>query len=454
MTALLTGMAEASLLPRVVAGNTVDIITRIEIGTNWILGQAVEYQYSKYGFLAEAEETNRGKIYSEDNARVAWCLCNYHRDFTSERHDRWLKASVEFVLDSQSGTMDFHRYYDMKQRQWVSSGLFHYWNAHITALLAQTAFTMHKLPQRTIEYGFWDRVIQRVESCIDSWIEVSMRADGSWVFIYPEPSQTRTEDVGMMLNTLSCISGYEQRWGDSKRAERYSRLAQKTCEWILRQQEMDQYSWAYGGFYDDGSRTLQTVLSNARTMFGVLSYWTFIGLTVPQPDYDTLRKSMIAWVDGFVIPMMDGFGGPGEGRTETLVKPYPKRTLTAAELLRDFVLIWVDLGGSYYWSLAERSYHWLVGKNEMDLDMQQANNTAATRGGFYAGIVNGTHVDQRSTVEITAQCVEAMLHAMSIDIPEFAFQSRIVIAGAAVLTASLILHIGRRRRFQKFGLPA
>jgi len=446
VTVLLTGMTEATLLASVTIAVDIDIITRIERGTDWLLGQAVEYRENGYGFISETGEAEEGRIFSEENARVAWTMCNYHLDFTSVKHDRWLKAAVEFVLESQSGTSDFHRYYDLKQKQWAISGSFYYWNAHIIALLAQTAFVMRRLPQRTIEYEFWDRVVQRIRACIDSWIGSSMRPDGSWIFTYPEPRPTRTEDVGMMLNALSCISGYEQRWGDWSRAERFSGAAQRTCEWVLRQQETDRNSWAYGGFYDDDSKALQTTLSNGRTMFGVLAYWTFIGLTTPQPDYEGLRKRMIAWTEGFALGMMDRYGGPGESRTPTFLKIYPKRTLTAAEFVRNLALIWVDLGGSYYWSLTEQSYHWLTGKNEMNLDMQQVSNKGATEGGFYAGIENDTHVSRESTTEITAQCVEAMLHAMSIDIPEFPPARYPMILAIAAIATSLLQATRRKRR--------
>jgi len=446
VTILLTGTTQMALFTSVIAGADINIVTRIEKGTDWILGQAVEYRENRYGFVTDTEGADAGKIYSQENARVAWTICNYHLDFTSVKHDKWLKAAVEFVLESQAGTRDFHRYYDITQKQWVMSGSFYYWNAHIMALLAQTAFIMHKLPQTSIEYEFWDRVVQRIRSCIDSWIDNSMRSNGSWVFAYPEPRPTRTEDVGMMLNALSCMSGYEQKWGDRSQAEKLSRAAQKTCEWILREQETDRNSWGYGGFYDDDSKALQTTLSNGRTVFGVLAYWTFIGLTVTQPDYEALRRRMIAWTEGFAVGMMDRFGGPGEGRTQASVRNYPKRALAAAEFIRDLTLIWVDLGGSYYWSLAEQSYHWLVGKNEMNLDMQQVNNTAAVRGGFYAGMENSTHVNGRSTTEITAECVEAMLHAMSIDIPEFPALRYSTIFAVEAVAMSLIFQVGRRRR--------
>jgi len=121
--------------------------------------------------------------------------------------------------------------------------------------------------------------------------------------------------------------------------------------------------------------------------------------------------------------------------------------LAAAELIRDLALIWVDLGGSYYWSLAERSYFWLVGKNEMTLDMQQVNNTGATRGGFYAGIENSADVNKKSTTEVNAQCVEAMLHAMSIDIPEFYSMRYSEIFAISVIAIS-ILRAGKRKRRQ------
>jgi len=430
----------------------VNIITRIERGTDWILGQAVEYQEKRYGFTSETG--NERKIFSEDNARVAWTLCNYHRHFTSERHDRWLRASAEFVLESQAETLDFYRHYDLKLGQWAVSGTFYYWNAHIAALMAQTAFTMRTLPEGGIEYEFWDIVIQRIESSIDSWIETSMKTDGSWVFTYPEARTTRTEDVGMMLSALSCISGYEHEWGDRIRAERFYGAAQKTLEWVLEQQEMNRNSWGYGGFYDNHSKTIQTTLSNGRAMFGLLSYWTFVGLMVPEPDYGLLRKRMIAWTEGFAVPTMDHHGGPSEHRTETLAKVYPKKTLNAAEFVRDLAFVWVDLGGSYYWSLAELCYYWLVGRNEMNLDMQQVNNTRVVHGGFYVAIENSTHVDTKSTVETTAECVEAMLHAMSIDIPEITFSRSSAVFAVAATAALLLVRAAKRRQTKHRRLPA
>jgi hypothetical protein len=415
-----------------------DIVTRIERGASWLVAQAIEYGAGKYGFSSEVADSSEARLYCEENAKVAWALSNYHKGFTSTRLDMWLKSAVEFVLDGQSATGDFHCYYDLKRREWILSGSFHYWNAHIMAMLAQSAFLMRNHPKSEIESQFWDRVVQRINMCINSWVDVCMRPDGSWMFTYPDLERPRTEDAAMMVNALICVSGYEQKWGSRDRAEALSTLAEKTFEWILLQQDMDQSSWGYGGFYDDDSRNVQTTLSNARTIFGVLAYWTFIGLTKPEIDYEPIRRRMIAWVDGFALQMMDSYGGPGHGRTKDLVKSYPKRALTSAELTRDLAIIWVDLGGPYYWSLAERSYHWLIGKNEMNLDMQQVNNTGVTRGGFYAGIENSTCIDKRSTTGITAQCVEAMLEAMSIDIPEFSSIRRSTLAMLVTIAATLM----------------
>jgi hypothetical protein len=350
---------------------------------------------------------------------------------------------VEFVLNAQTNGQDFCWYYDIGQKQWSVSGAFYYWNSHVTALLAQTAFAMRKLPEGFIEHEFWDRVVQRIESCIDSWISNSMKDDGRWAFSYPDSRPVRIEDVGMMLNALACISGYEKIWGDAGRADRFSRIAQKTCTWILEQQEMSQDSWGYGGYYDDDSRTVQTMVSNSRAMFGLLSFWSFAGLTIQQLDYNSLRRRMIAWTDGFVLKMTDSHGGPAESRTRNNTSLYPKRTLAAGELVRDLMLIWVDLGGDYYWNLTQRTYYWLVGRNEMSLDMQQIDGTTATAGRFYIGMENATYVNRESSTETTAQCLEAMLHAMSIDIPEFSHRGFTTLA---VILTTLVLIVQRTRR--------
>jgi len=442
---ILTTIVSVASVSKEMSGSEIDIVTRIEKGTDWILEQAVEYQKGRYAFSGGVGKSDEARIYLEDNARTAWALANYHKDLTSTRHDKWLKASVEFILEGQTKNSDFNRYYDMKRGEWVGSGSFYYWNAHVIALLAQTAFTMRQLPERSIEHTFWDKVMQKIGACIDSWTGVAMKADGSWEISYPESRPVRVEDVGMMLNALSCLSGYEKMWGDSGRAEKFSRAASKTCDWILNQQEMSQSSWGYGGYYDDQSRTIQASLSNGRVIFGLLSYWTFIGLTVQEPNYNLLRNRMIAWTDGFVVRMTDQHGGPGENRTELLISFYPKRALVAAEFVRDLMLIWVDLGGSYYWSLTELTYNWLVGKNEMQRDMQQMNEHMAWRGSFSSGMQNSTYVDPESTTEITAECVEAMLHAMTIDIPEFP-HFKYPVASTIVSAAALLIILTRRRR--------
>jgi hypothetical protein len=442
---ILTSIVSVPLVSRGTSGAEVDIVTRIDKGTDWILEQVVEYQRGRYAFARGVAESNGARVYLEDNARVAWALANYHKDLTSTRHDKWLKASVEFVLEGQTANFDFHRYYDTKREQWVGSGSFYYWNSHVMALLAQTAFTMRKLPEGSIEHTFWNRVIQRIEACIDSWTGAAMKTDGSWEIAYPEPRSVRVEDVGMMLNVLSCVSGYEKMWGDGGRAEKFSKAARKTCDWILNQQEMNQNSWGYGGYYDDQSKAIQTTLSNGRIVFGLLSFWTSIGLTVQEPDYDLLRKRMIAWTDGFVVKITDQYGGPAANRTELLTSLYPKRTLVAAEFIRDLMLIWVDLGGSYYWSLTELTYNWLVGKNEMQRDMQQMNEPMGRKGSFCSGMQNSTYVDLESTTETTAECVEAMLHAMTIDIPEFP-HFKYPVASTIVAAATLLIILTRRRR--------
>jgi len=442
---MLMSILSASSVSGGASGAEIDIVIRIEKGTDWILEQVVEYQRGRYAFSRGVAESNGAGVYLEDNARVAWTLANYHKDLTSTRHDRWLKASVEFVLEGQTGNFDFHRYYDTKRQQWVGSGAFYCWNSHVIALLAQTAFLMRKLPEGLIEHTFWNGVIQRIEACIDFWAGAAMKEDGSWEIVYPEPRSVRVEDVGMMLNVLSCLSGYEKMWGDNGRAEKFSRAARKTCDWILNQQEMNRDFWGYGGYYDDQSKAIQTTVSNGRIVFGLLSFWTFIGLTVQEPDYDMLRKRMIAWTDGFLVKMTDQYGGPAANRTKLLTSLYPKRTLVAAEFIRDLMLIWVDLGGSYYWSLTELTYGWLVGKNEMQRDMQLVNEPTGRRGSFRLGMHNSTYADLESTTETTAECVEAMLHAMTIDIPElphFKYPAASMIVGAA----TLLMILTRRRR--------
>ena len=449
LVTLVSLMIGATSIPKSAGDDEISVVTRIEKGTDWILGKAVEYRYGGYAFSRGTGGSDE-RVYCEDNARVAWTLANYHKDFSTDRHDRWLRASVEFVLEAQTNGQDFCRYYDMKQKQWLVSGSFYYWNSHVIALLAQTAFTMRKLPERSIEHGFWDNVVQRIESCVDSWIENSMKEDGGWIFSYLDSRSIRTEDVGMMLNALACISGYEKVWGDANRAERFSRAAKKTCTWILEQQEMNQDSWGYGGYYDDHSRATQTTVSNGRTMFGLLSFWSFAGLTIQQPDYNLLRRRMIAWTDGFVLKMTDSHGGPAENRTKEVISFYPKRTLAAAELIRDLMLIWVNLGGSYYWNLTQLTYYWLVGKNEMSLDMQQIDNATPTTGSFYTGVENATYVNRDSSTDTTAQCVEAMLHAMSVDIPEFPHHDFTILT-AILATVSLLVQ--RRQRRLLLGSP-
>jgi hypothetical protein len=117
--------------------------------------------------------------------------------------------------------------------------------------------------------------------------------------------------------------------------------------------------------------------------------------------------------------------------------------LVAAELIRDLTLIWVNLGGTRYWSFAELTYKWLAGSNEMNIDMQQVNNTDLTNGSFFAGIENTTYVDQKSTTEITSQCVDAMLNAISVDIPEFSHPDSIA---SLIVATSLVLLLLKRRR--------
>jgi hypothetical protein len=429
--------------PRVWASD-IGIAARIEKGTSWILRQTMEYQKNRYCFTSGTGKPDEGKAFPEDNARVAVSLSNYHMCLTSDKYDTWLRASLEFVLDGQAVTRDFYNYYDTKKGQWVTSGSFYYWNARIAALLAQTAFTMRRLPEGSIEHDFWDRIIQSVEFCLDPWMESNMRTEGSWILVYPDSSPVQTGDVGMILSALSCVSGYEKMWGNVDRADRYSKAAQRTFSWIVTKQEMNPDSWGYGGYYDDYSRTVQTTLSNERTMSGLLAYWTFIGLTVPDPDYDLLRKSMIAWTEGFVLKTTDHYGGPGESRTELVASFYPKKTLVAAELIRDLTLIWVNLGGARYWSFAELTYKWLVGGNEMNIDMQQMNNADMTNGRFFTGIENVTYVDQKSTTEITSQCVDAMLNAISVDIPEFSHPHSI--ASLIVAASLVLLSLERLRR--------
>ncbi len=437
-------LASASVLTTIeaAAAQKDTLLDRSERAVDWVSQQAVTYEE---GMIAFADETDTfdGRVYTEANARVAWMFQNHYQHLTSRKYEQQFQSAVNFVLTGQAATGDFNEYFDIAQRSWSNSGKLHYWNAFVSAMLSLTAINMRRLPELGIKHEYWTRVISRVETFVERWSDSGLQRDGSWVFTYNDGVRPGIAENGMMLATLSCLSAYEFRWGDRVKGTGYSTIAKKTASWLLDMQEMDQSKWSWGGFYEDRTRTMQISLPNARAMHGILVYWEFISVSVESDPslYDMLRERLVAWAEGFFGKMRDDFGGPYFQRDANGASKYPKRTLEAAEFIRDIGIIWVDHGEPKYWSWTELTCQWLFGNNEAQTDLQQAKNLKGQTGGFYVGIQQNASVDQRSTTLAVSICAEAMLYALYIDVPEF---HRSGLVAAILIIGTLILT--RRRR--------
>jgi len=410
-----TGLAAAS------SGSNIE--DRIRAGIGYIVNQYAAASAAT-GFLHGTNgpiETQR--MYSFDNGIVALALSTYQQTHSSEEYYSYLKAAVQFLQRAQTGSGDFHEYFDISNNTWGLGGQLYYWNSYALMGVAYAAYTV--TDAFPAEKAYWTGIVNVLRLCVDYWIPRTQTPGGQILFSFP--GQSAKADLAAnaaMLAALIHIALFEYYWGDVKLAANYAKWSQSIAVWLYFLQERNATSWGRGGFYHNATRTLQLTFENGLAMFALNSYYKAIGVLLAtfHPSISELRESMMNWTAGYVEATRDSWNGPQYGRSAMGILPYPKETLAGASLIQALVDVWINIGGPThppgYWSDAQELYEWMTGSNELSLDLQQARDIHGEGGGFYAGIQeNGANTDSYLTT--TALAVYAMVRASYIEVFEF-----------------------------------
>jgi hypothetical protein len=430
------------------AATTPGVEDRITAAMGSIHGQLL-MNSSVRGFLHATAPDQPRRMYAEDAGLVALAISAYQETHYSQEFYSDLKMSVEFVEAAQTGSGDFHEYYDLATRTWIHGGQFYYWNPYATMGPAYAAFVITNQVQS--ERTYWAGVIEKLRECVDYWVPLRQAADGSILFSFPDgPARADLASNAALLVSLIHIALFEYYWGERSLATKYAVWSQKIASWLYSFQEKNNSTWGFGGFYADRSRTLQTAFENGLIIFGLNSYYKAASLLLSNstPSIEGLRQMMMDWIVGFVERTPDPWGGAQYARTASGIISYPKTTMALSSILQAAVDIWIDIGPRVYWDDSQRLYKWLVGGNELSVDLQSAVNIAGQGGGFYEGIgKNGTMT--YSDLGISAFGLYALVRAAFVSIPgdypvpEFSSgYANAVLVLALVLVFSMV---GRRK---------
>ena len=445
---LLLALSSFMLTPVFAAG--MDIDSRITSGFDWILGQELEYSSGKRAFVSGVSSNNEGnRIYVDQNAIAATAFTMYHKVHTSKIYDEKLKSALNFIMSAQTDKKDFYHYWNLTTRKWNEDGALFYWNAYAIEGLAFSAFHMYASATLQTDKTFYAKARGAAVVCVEEWHNRSQQADGRWIFSYPDGSDhAEIDENGMILTALLYLALYEQYWGEMEKATVYTDWAERTVSWMLSQQETDENSWAYGGYYHDESENVQYSDSNGRALFGLTSYLRTITSLKNQTDstFWSVRASIYVWSDNFLLKMIDSTWGPYCYRTTFEKAQYPKQVLAAAELMRALVEIWVVLGDMKYVDYAVRLYDWITGINEKNTDLQQARNRKSELGGFWTGIDADGSTEDDSNLEITGTTTMAFIYGKWIAIPEFPSSALYLILPTLLTLLFIIRYEERKRR--------
>jgi len=364
---------------------------RIRAAIGFVEGQ-LDNTSSVLGFLHATVPGQPRRMYTEDTGLVALALSAYQETHYTQEFYSDLKMSAEFIENSQTDSGDFHEYYDLASQTWIHGGQLYYWNPYAMMGPAYAAFVITNQAQS--EKTYWAGVIDRLRACADSWIPLRQAADGAIIFSFPDGS-TKADVAAnaALLASLIHIALFEYYWGDRNLATRYARWSEKIAGWLYSFQEKNNSTWGYGGFYIDGSRTIQRAFENGLILFGLNSYYKAASLLLSgfEPSIPDLRQMMIDWMVGFVERMFDSWGGAQYARTASGTTLYPKTVMAVSSVLQAAVDVWINIGPEVYWNDSQRLYDWITGGNELSVDLQSAANLAGMVGGFYEGIgQNGT----------------------------------------------------------------
>lgn len=432
-TALL--LAVLAVLPASVSGTSIE--TRITSALTWISSQQLSGM-NIAGFAAGTEAPANQTIATADQALITLAVADYHSTHNDDRYDILLELATDFLLRARQPIGEFYEYYDLQTRRWVNLGGLSSWDAYALAGLATAAYKITlKSPQKQ---AYWASVEAKLRQTVTNHLS-DQRSDGAWIFRETGSGRRSAllRENGLMLTALTYIGLFELDWGNPQQATFYAQLSEKTATWLFSQQVTNESSSTHGGFPHSDSNGTQIGEENGIVLLGVNSYYTIISVLErnAKPTIWDARKVMMDWVSGFARRMRDDQGGMYYARNESGIVPYPKTTLAAAWSLQALADIWVNLGGTDYYEDAQRAYDWVVGDNEIQLDLQSAESIAGVPGGFYAAIGDG-YVDRSTSTAATAVALYAFNRASFILVPEFQEELNFVTLFAALFTVLIM----------------
>ncbi len=327
------------------------------------------------------------RMYAEDAGLVILALSAYQETHFSNEFYPYIRLAVSFLKESQTGTGDFYEYYDVNGKDWANGGGFYRWDPFAIMGPAYAAYVISdQVPE---ERAYWATVVDRMRAGIDYWLPKMQAPDGSLTFQSPRFKIDVAANAAM-LTGLIYLAVFEHLWGDTSLATKYAKWSENIARWLYSLQEKNSSSWGYGGFYTDAGREFQGAFENGLAMLGLNSYYKSASLLLEnsQPGIEDLRKSMILWEENFVEKILDGWGGPVNGRSKAVVQQSWQTTSGATSVLQAAVDVWINIGPPRYWNDSARVYHWLTGNNELLVDLQGPPGLAGIGRGFYAGIAH------------------------------------------------------------------
>ncbi len=429
------------LLPLARASSANDVDTRIGLAAQWIAGQQIAKSgYS--GFLRGTTPPWNSRIYTEDQALIVLALSDYHATHYDSRYDALFNIAMNFVEAARINGRDFSEYYDISLGLWGSVGDLYSWDAY--AISANAAAIYKLVSINTNLSSGYSTVIAQLEQTLNNYRR-EQRSDGAWSFNVAGSHQALTRENAMMLAGIVYIALFENTWGNKQRATDLALVAQATAKWLFSTQQIA-LGAMFGGFPHSDSNSTQVAEENGEIMYGVDTYYSAIGVLLPHPSPSVFdaRRVMGDWVQGFVVEMMDPYGGMYLARfNETLLK-YPKTIRAVSWVMQALADIWIDIGnigqGNIpYRDVTQATYNWTTGNNELNVDMQQARALNGTLGGFYDSI-EAQRIDKDATVAVAASALYAFNRADYIQIPEFPTTSALLVG-----TMIMLLVVGIRK---------
>ena len=431
----------ASFIGLPFARASIDVEARIVSAIEWIEGQKLS-DSQLAGFGRGTSAPSNQTIFVEDQALVALALSDYHSTHNDGQYDGLLKIAADFIASARTSRGDFYEYYDTGSKRWHNSGYLYPWDAYAVAGLAAAASRVSSKDPQQLSY--WTTLVAALKNSVNAFM-YNRRSDGSWLFrdYRTGKAEALTRENAILLVALLYIGLFESQWGSKQQSAMYGQLAQKTAGWLFSLQDRNASHLTFGGFPQSDLNSTQVSEGNGEVLLGVDSYYSIIGVisSNPSPTIWDARAVMSNWVNGFVVEMRDQYGGPYYSRTSSSLATYPKTTRAAAWILQALDDIWINLGGNDYYANATLSYYWIIGENELGIDLQGATSISGSKGGFYTSIT-GAVVNKTSTVDVAASTLYAMIRSALVQIPEYPQGTGLLVL--LVLTA--VLAVSRQRK--------